>query len=105
MIASFCLSFAPEFFCVEGEPYDAEVDETSTQPKSVWQAIACMAHQRPAEWKRMAKSEFGLAAKDAKLLMAEAVLERIQETDTCTTLASPVEVWIDCNGDFRLEVW
>ena len=34
----------------------------------------------------------------------EAVLELIQNTDTCTDLRSPVSVWIDAEGYHTLEV-
>lgn len=102
---SYELSFSPEFFLAEGEPYDSDEDYPAEKPRSVWQAIGCFFRDEPEQWTSMAKDVFELDAKHAKLLMAEAVLEKIQETNTCTNLRSPIEVWIDPEGVYRLKVW
>ena len=35
---------------------------------------------------------------------ANEVIDMIRETNTCSDLTAPVEVWIDKNGDYRLDV-
>lgn len=104
---SYDLSFSPEFFLGEGEPYDTNelCLNSRGKPTSVWSAIHKMQEERPDEWKAMAREVFGLSEKDSALLMAEAVLDKVQETNTCSNLKSPVRVWIDASGDYTLEVW
>lgn len=101
------LSFSPEFFLGEGEPYDRSdlCVNRKGKPTSVWSAIAMMAQEEPQNWKNMAKEVFDLPQKDAHLLMAEAVLDKIRETNTCSNLSSPVEVWIDSDGTYTVEVY
>lgn len=98
---SYELSFSPEFFFAEGEPYDALSD--TDRPVSVWAAIEGMRLNNPEEWAELAKEVFGLDKPD--YLTPEAVLEKVQETNTCGTLSSPVDVWVDPEGDFRLDVY
>lgn len=95
---SFSLSFAPEFFFGEGEPYDSDRGE-SKRPDSVWQAICSMSKE---DWADLARNHYDI---DPKFLIPETVLESIQETDTCSNLDSPVEVWIDPAGNYRLFVY
>ena len=97
---AFELSFSPEFFLNEGEPYDCDT-EPSDRPTSVWQAIISIPEERYAE---MARKVFGLDD-HPEFLGPEAVLEKIQETNTCTDLRSPVEVWIDPEGYFTVKVY
>ncbi len=104
---SFELSFSPEFFLAEGEPYDRPdmALNSEGQPTSVWSAIGHMFDNDKKAWRSMALNVFGLRAAHADILMAEAVLSKIEETNTCTSLTSPVEVWIDEKGDYRLKVY
>lgn len=104
---SFELSFSEEFFLGEGEPYDRPdlCANDDGRPTSVWSAILVWHHEYPEEWRAMASKLWDLYGDDAELLTGEAVLERIRETNTCTDLSSPVEVWIDSEGEFRLQVW
>lgn len=50
----------------------------------------------------MCRRVFGLAP---ELVTPEMVLEKIRETNTCTSLQSPVHVWIDRAGVFGVNVW
>lgn len=104
---SFDLSFSPEFFLAEGEPYDRDDAALNDDglPTSVWSAIGHLFDTDQPKWLEMAESVFNLKGEHGKLLMAEAVLDRIQETNTCTSLTSPVEVWIDEKGDFKVKVY
>lgn len=90
---SYELSFSPEFFFAEGEPYDALSD--LDRPCSVWAAIEAMRLNRPEEWHALAVEVFDLPG---VYLTAESVLDKIRETDSCSNLNSPVEVWIDSEG-------
>ena len=58
----------------------------------------CMPHD---EYARMARDCFDTTP---DMLTPEAVLDRIRETDTCTDLRSPVEVWIDSHGFHTVRV-
>jgi len=89
---SYSLSFSPEFFISDDE-------FSQERPFTVEQAINAMPEERYAE---LAREVFGC---EPQFLTAETVLEKIEETDTCGTLSSPVDVWIDPEGYFRVEVY
>ncbi len=95
------LDFDPEFFLAEGEPCDRSNNAVNADgnPISVWSAIAMMAED---DWKNLAEIEFGI---DPDLLSPETVFDMIKETNTCSNLNSPIEVWIDPNGSFTLKVY
>lgn len=103
---SFELGRRPAFLLAEGEPFrpDAALNAEG-KPVSVWSAIGYWKENNPEAWRAMAKEVFGLRGKHAELLMGEAVLDRIQETNTCSNATNSVEVWIDAEGEYRLEVW
>lgn len=98
---AFELSFSPEFFFAEGEPYDGG-PEPSERPISVWNAIESMRVLHPDQWEELAQEVFNV---EGKFLTEETVLEKIQETNTCRDLTSPVEVYIDEEGYFSVEVY
>lgn len=100
---SYELSFSPEFFFAEGEPYDGGPDLPALRPISVWSAIETMRMTDPNEWALLAKDVFGL--NNPNHLTPEAVLEKVQETNTCSNLSSPVRVWIDPEGYFQVRVY
>lgn len=89
----FELSFAPEFF-VGPHDLDGSVDlsPSNEEPSSVYQAIHAMSEESFAE---MARDVFGC---EPDFVDADMVLAKIQETNTCGDLRSPVEVWIDEEG-------
>lgn len=94
---AFSLSFSPEFFI---GPHDFEaVEFDEKRPTSVWQAIMAMSEDQYAE---MAREVFGC---EPEFVDADAVLTKIQETNTCRDLRSPVEVYIDPEGYFTVEVY
>jgi len=82
------LSFADEFF-VDG---DIDAIEPSDRPTSVYQALLSMSDDT---WNRVARDVFDA---DPERLDPLAVLDRVRETDTCSHLDTPVEVWIDEDG-------
>lgn len=98
---AYSLSFSPEFFLQEGEPYDGG-PEPSERPTSVWHAIESMRLLDPKRWAELASEHFKVPA---EYLTQETVLEAVQATDTCSNLGTPVEVWIDPEGYYRLEIY
>lgn len=100
---SYELSFSPEFFFAEGEPYDGGPELPARRPISVWSAVETMRLSDPARWAELAKEVFSLD--NPSYLTPESVLEKIQETNTCGTLSSPVDVYIDPEGYFTVDVY
>lgn len=77
-------------------------------PVSVWSAIQVWRDDNPELWSRMAKKCFNLSAKDSKILMREGVLARIVETNHFErkgVASYSYEVWIDAEGEFRMQVY
>lgn len=90
---SYSLSFSPEFFSSEDE-FSAE------RPFTVEQAIAAMPEDRYAE---LAREVFGV---EPEFLAPSTVMDKIRETDSCGTLGpGPVDVWIDAEGWFTVDVY
>ena len=96
----FELSFAEDFFCSEG--YDDLCDHPpkSDRPTSIMQALVSMSPQR---WMEMVREVFG--AERADEVSYREVMNHIKVVNTCSDLRSPVEVWIDGEGWFRVSVY
>src|SRR5947209_8676872 len=88
---AYALSFAPEFFWGEGEVAPDEMAR-SDRPICVYQAILSLPDE---EWATLARDVFDCSP---NVLDAETVLIKVQETNTCWNLNSPVEVCIDPDG-------
>lgn len=101
---AYSLSFSPAFFLAEGEPYDRSnlALNKCGKPISVWSALEQKRQSDPDWWDDLAREVFGC---EGKFLDLETVLEKIEGTDTCGDLSSPVDVWIDPDGDFVIEVY
>ena len=82
---SYELSFSPEFF-------DSEYAPSKARPFTGRQAIEAMPDD---EFAVMAREVFGC---DPDFVDADTVMQKIAETNTCGTLSSPVDVWIDPEG-------
>jgi len=92
---SYLLSFADEVFIHD----DFDLIRPSKRPVSVYQAVLSISENT---WRKMACDVFGIRP---DRLMPAAVLDKIIETDTCSNLAVPVEVWIDAEVDFSVRVY
>jgi len=92
---SYALSFAEQFYY----PEDMGQVKTSERPTSVYQAVLSLSQDNLTE---IAREVFHV---DPQHLDAGMVMEKIHQTDTCTTLSPPVAVWIDEEGDFRVQVY
>lgn len=84
------LSFSPEFFSHEDEPYSG-APGPSDRPTSVWQALDSMSDE---DWHSMCLS-LGLSPDFTDY---ETIIDMIHQTNRCSSLTSPVEVWIDPEG-------
>ena len=89
-------SFSSDFFFKDGDDNLSSSDIKN--PKSVYQALRCLSD---SDWEEIAEE----LKCDPEYLDIDMVLEVIQETDTCTDLKSPVEVWIDQDGYHTILVW
>lgn len=95
---AYALSFAEEFFW--GDPdIPPETLPPSDRPTSVYQALASLnAH----EWDDLARDVFGTTPEHLEI---STVIVRIQETNTCGSLGSPVDVFVDAEGWYRVLVY
>jgi hypothetical protein len=94
----FSHSFSEEFYYAEGDSDGSEIPNPN-RPISVYQAVKGMSDD---QWNELAREVFGI---EPDFLDTEMVMEKILETDTVTDLRAPVEVWIDPDGDFRIDVY
>ena len=69
------------------------------RPTSVEQAVSQISDQT---WTRLARDVFDT---EPEYLNIEAVLEKIEKTKACLNLDPPVEVFIDPDGDFTVQVY
>jgi hypothetical protein len=92
---SYALFFAGEFF-IRG---DTDTMERSVRPVSVYQAILSI---NEGTWREIARDVFGIPP---DRLMPEAMLAKIMETNTCSNLDTPVEVWIDTEANHSILVY
>lgn len=95
---AFDLSFSPEFFFQEGEPYDRHdlaINEEGN-PISLWSAI-----------EMLSDSELESISKvlNVQSISSEMIISQIEKVNTCSNLNSPVEVWVDKNGYIKIKVW
>lgn len=95
---AYALSFADSFFWGDGSVAPEEL-RPSDRPTSVYQAILSLSDD---EWAALARELFGV---QPDFLDIETVLDRVLSSNTCRNLDSPVEVYIDPDGDFTLLVY
>ena len=92
------LSFGSDFFW--NEKRDAVLPHVHRkQPTSVEQAVLQLSEEM---WSRLAREVFDC---EPECLSMEAVLQKIEETNTCLNLDPPVEVCIDPDGEFTVLVF
>lgn len=103
------LSFDPSFFFAEGEPYDCTLDLDGlrngiVKPTSVYQALCVLSDED------LIAAFNAYPGPNAKWTLSyrpdeEWLMATIYETNTCSNLDSPVEVWIDPDGEHRIKVY
>lgn len=92
---SYGLSFSDRFFYSE----QPEQTQCSERPTSVYQAVLSM---REEAWQQVARDVFHA---DSQRLDLDTVMDRVCQTDTCSDLSSPVDVWIDPEGLHTVAVY
>jgi len=99
---AFDLSFSEEFFFAPGDTEGASFNRDN--PVSLYQAICVFSESE--EWPEFYKKNFGMGFVPP-LTEGEVfeVMQMARETNTCTDLRSPVEVWLDESGDHRVSVY
>lgn len=90
---SYSHSFSPEFYWGEGSPKESD------RPTNVADALASMSDR---EWDEMATEVFGVPG---ERLDIDTVMAKIEETDTVGDLSVPVDVWIDDEGWYTVDVY
>lgn len=92
------LSFGPDFFW-HGVQDHALSRLLTERPTSVEQAVSQFSEKTCA---KLARDVFHC---EPEFLTVAAVLEKIEETNTCLNLDSPVEVCVERNGEFTVLVY
>jgi hypothetical protein len=85
---AYSLSFSEKFF-LEGDP---DAIQPASRPTSVYQAILSL---KADQWERLAREVFHT---EPGHLDPMTVLDEVRQTNTCSNLDSPVQVWIDAQG-------
>ena len=102
--AAYSHSFSPEFY---GDVYSWT--SNGPRPTNVADAInAWWEHDRKS-FMEMIKDEFPHWEAYAQEYLSESlvaeIMDKIMETDTVGTLSPPVDVWIDSEGIYTVDVW
>ncbi len=91
------LSFATEFFY-----RNESEDSTDGEPRSLLEAIMNMDAD---EYVQMTQDVLGWMDTSDFRCGAYAVVDRAREVDSCSNLTSPVEVWLDAQGEWKVDVY
>ena len=89
---SFSHSFSEDFYGSEDEAVKTR------NPTTVWDAIASLSHSFRVD---LAEHYFDKPEPD---LTDQEIFDAIRSTDTVTDLSSPIEVWIDEEGEYTITV-
>jgi hypothetical protein len=96
-LVAYPLTFGADFFW--NERADSAIPRSpEKRPTSVEQALLRLSE---GTWERLARDVFQC---EPEYLDIETVLRKIDETNTCLNLDSPVEVCIDPDGEFTVLV-
>lgn len=98
---SYELSFSPDFFYAEDDDHFGHEDIEF--PLTVWQALKKMKHAPSLNWQEMCEDVFPDVPWE--MVDIEMVMEKVRETNSCSDLRSPVEVYIDESGWHSVKVY
>jgi hypothetical protein len=102
--AAYSHSFSPEFY---GDIYSWTSE--GPRPTNVADAISAWWETDKKSFVEMVKELFPHWAEYAEEYLSESlvseIMDKILETDTVGTLKPPVDVWIDPDGYFTIDVW
>lgn len=90
------LSFTSDFF---GDCYNSAKPDEGCNPITVCEALMAMPEQ---DWADMCRDVFDCEPEFVEL---DTALQKVIETNTCSNLDSPVEVWIDDEGFWTIQVF
>jgi len=93
------MSYSHSFSCNFYYDADENAPDKSKYPTSVAMALRSMPKKR---WNEMCKDVFHCKPDFVDI---DTVMDKIMETDTVSNLSSPVEVWIDSEGYYTIEVY
>lgn len=102
-VASYAHSFSPEFYYGEG---DTPGMAPSERPTNLYQAIMSLKALHPEEWIGLLHELYPSATDDVlEHISAEDVMEIALDVNTVGNLDSPVEVYLDPEGRYTVEVY
>ena len=107
---SYSLSFANDFYYSEEDYGNWDILETD-QPTNCMDALIHYYLYQRKEFLEMLTKVFNAdLAHHVKVIgsytsMVHELLDKIKETNTCSNLSNPVEVWIDSDGDYTIFVY
>jgi hypothetical protein len=93
------LSFSQEFFSLPNETNGVEYPH-GDEPYSVYGALKALDDDL---WNEMVGELF--FESDPEYITIDMVMGIIHQTNTCSNLTSPVEVWIDDEGYYTVDVY
>jgi hypothetical protein len=103
---SYDLSFSEDFFTGEG------YESPSKRSTNVMQALESMAKFDRKEFDEMLGEVLGAKYKEVwgggghiGETVFQELLDKVRKTNTCSSLSSPVPVWIDEHGDYKVDVY
>ncbi|RPH86041.1 MAG: hypothetical protein EHM73_14525 [Chroococcales cyanobacterium metabat2.561] len=100
---SFELSFSEEFFTGDCSIEDIEISES---PTSILQSIVSMQKLYPKKYQLLVKEVLGIDYPyNFSEMIAYELLDKVREINTCSSLNSPVIVWLDSNGYNTVKVY
>lgn len=100
---SFALDFTEDFFTGTESLEDIPI---SKSPTNVLQGIISWYHDDPETFKEMVQEVLDTKMPDyLPETLPFDLLDKIREVNTCTSLTSPVSVWIDSEGYHTIEVY
>jgi len=104
---SYELSMSPEFWFEEGEPYDRSdlAVNSKGQPVSVYSAISLACERESFRNNAHETLQLNCSPDILKHVIVDALMHIASETNTSSNLDSPVEVWIDKEGELRVFVY
>ena len=100
---AFELSFAEDFFSGTESPENIDVTE---RPTSILQGLVSWYYNDIETFKEMVKEVLNFNVPDyLPERLPYALLDKARLINTCTSLESPVSVWLDDGGYYTIEVY
>ena len=98
----YSLSFTEDFFMGKVQIENIQISIT---PNNCLQAIISWYHNDKDSFKIMVKDILGYDIDNLPEMLPYELIEKIRETDTCFDITSPVQVWLDIEGNYTINVY